>query len=131
MSKHSVESSLSLSDVVEHFEQWRQTRTKRTAIPPSLMDQALSLVGRYTFTRITRSLRLSPATFRMKCIERGLLKAKPGKPDQPMFVKIKPEPSAPPSSIEMAVHRPDGVSMGLRVTSREDASRFIMDFLKG
>ncbi|MBC8457736.1 MAG: hypothetical protein H8D67_07065 [Deltaproteobacteria bacterium] len=48
-----------LKEVQEQFETWRKTREKRTAIPDTLWEAAVSLSPRYSLYQISKALRLN------------------------------------------------------------------------
>jgi hypothetical protein len=48
-----------LKEVQEQFETWRKTREKRTAIPDTLWEAAVSLTPRYSLYQIAKALRLN------------------------------------------------------------------------
>lgn len=48
-----------LKEVQEQFETWRKTREKRTAIPDTLWEAAVSLTPRYSLYQISKALRLN------------------------------------------------------------------------
>ena len=58
--------SLSLSEVITHFEAWRSTRTGKSRIPAHLWQEALDLYPSYTITEITKPLRLGHTDFKKK-----------------------------------------------------------------
>ena len=53
--------ALTLEDVREHFEHWRNTRDKRRKIPESLWDEVRMLIGHYPTGQITKALHLNSA----------------------------------------------------------------------
>ena len=54
-----IESTLTLEQVAEHFKQWRTSKKKGKRIPEPLWNEAVSLVGSYGVSQVTRTLRLS------------------------------------------------------------------------
>ena len=51
---------LTLDEVKSHFDLWRATRTKkRERIPKSLWDEVKMLIGRYSFSEITKILSIN------------------------------------------------------------------------
>jgi hypothetical protein len=57
--KTANEASLTLPEVADHFQQWRSRKQPGARIPDHLWHEAISLVGAYQVTQITRTLRLS------------------------------------------------------------------------
>jgi len=48
--------TLTLSDVKQHFDHWRATRIKQSKIPDSLWCEVKTLIGRYSTAQITKAL---------------------------------------------------------------------------
>ncbi len=57
--KTSNGSTFTLEDVAKHFKQWRSVKKKGERIPDYLWSEAVSLVGTYGVSQVTRTLRLS------------------------------------------------------------------------
>jgi hypothetical protein len=64
----------------ERIEQWRRTRTKRTAMAPELWSAAVVLAQRHGVYQVARALRLD-----FECLKRRMAEA----------VAVAPPPSAP------------------------------------
>ena len=58
--------SLSLSEVISHFETWRLTRIGKSRIPVHLWQEAINLYPTYTVSEITKPLRLGHSDFKKK-----------------------------------------------------------------
>lgn len=58
--------SLTLSEVITHFEAWRSTRIGKSRIPAHLWREAIDLYPTYTVSEITRPLRLGHSDFKKK-----------------------------------------------------------------
>lgn len=58
--------SLTLSEVISHFEAWRSTRIGKSRIPAHLWQEAIDLYPTYTVSEITRPLRLGHSDFKKK-----------------------------------------------------------------
>ncbi len=71
--KTSFKSSLTLPEVADHFQQWRNIKQPWERIPDQLWYEAISLLGAYRVTQVTRTLRLSSTDFnkRRRLIEAG------------------------------------------------------------
>lgn len=48
--------TLTLSDVKQHFDHWRATRIKQSKIPDSLWSEVKTLIGRYSTAQISKAL---------------------------------------------------------------------------
>ena len=57
--KNVLSLQISLEDVRNQFEHWRQSRAKRAPIPPSLWQAAISLHPEHSVYEISKSLRLN------------------------------------------------------------------------
>ena len=51
--------TLEISDVKQHLDEWRNSREKRSAIPAHLWSEVLNLVGRYSSSILSRVLGIS------------------------------------------------------------------------
>ena len=58
--------SLTLSEVISHFEAWRLTRIGKSRIPVHLWQEAIDLYPTYTVSEITKPLRLGHSDFKKK-----------------------------------------------------------------
>ena len=58
--------SLTLSEVISHFEAWRLTRIGKSRIPAHLWQEAIDLYPTYTVSEITKPLRLGHSDFKKK-----------------------------------------------------------------
>ena len=61
-----IQSTLTLEEVAEHFEHWRQNKKKGERIPDQLWREAGDLLGRYGITQVTQTLRLSSTDFKKR-----------------------------------------------------------------
>ncbi len=61
-----LNNSLTLSEVISHFEAWRLTRVGKSRIPPHLWQEAIDLYPTYTVSEITKPLRLGHSDFKKK-----------------------------------------------------------------
>lgn len=114
-----TETTLTLEEVAEHFEQWRRSKKRGQRIPEQLWDEAVSLVGTYGVSQITRVLRLSGTDFnkRRGIVESG--KRRRGSGAKTTFVEIDQarvdqvlEPEA--GAAWMELERPDGLRLRIR-----------------
>ena len=119
--KTAIKSSLTLPEVAEHFQQWRSRKQPGERIPDHLWREAISLVGAYRVTKITRTLHLSSTDFNKR---RRLIEADQRQPDAAgatAFVEIKPQrmdqslaPAAAAGWLEL--ERPDGLRLRIQPT---------------
>jgi hypothetical protein len=58
--------SLTLNEVISHFEEWRLTRIGKSRIPAHLWQEAIDLYPTYTVSEITKPLRLGHSDFKKK-----------------------------------------------------------------
>ena len=58
--------SLTLNEVISHFEAWRATRVGKSRIPVHLSQEAIDLYPSYTVSEITKPLRLGHSDFKKK-----------------------------------------------------------------
>ena len=132
--KKSIGATLTLEEVAKHFKQWRSVKKKRERIPDHLWNEAVSLVGAYGVTEVTRTLRLSGTDLNKR---RGM--SVTGQHRQRSgggmaFVEIDPavvdkalRPEA--TTVWMELERPDGLRLRIQSTQGADmlalAERFM------
>ena len=132
--KTAIKSSLTLPEVAEHFQQWRSRKQLGARIPDHLWHEAISLVGAYQVTHITRTLRLSSTDFNKR---RRLIKAGQGQPDAAgatAFVEINPQrmdrslaPAASAGWLEL--ERPDGLRLRIQPTQGAELLTLVERFM--
>jgi hypothetical protein len=134
--KTSIESSLTLPEVTEHFQQWRNMKQPGERIPDHLWREAISLVGTYGVTQITRALHLSSTDFnkRRRLIEAG--QRQPDAAGETEFVEINPqrtdqtlEPTDAAGWLEL--ERPDGLRLRIQPTQGADLLALVERFMGG
>jgi hypothetical protein len=134
--KTSIESSLTLPEVTEHFQQWRNMKQPGERIPDHLWREAISLVGTYGVTQITRALHLSSTDFnkRRRLIEAG--QRQPDAAGETAFVEINPqrtdqtlEPTDAAGWLEL--ERPDGLRLRIQPTQGADLLALVERFMGG
>ncbi len=132
--KTAIESSLTLPEVAEHFQQWRNMKQPGERIPDHLWREAISLVGAYRVTQITRTLRLSSTDFnkRRRLIEAG--QRQPDAAGSTMFVEINPQrmdrtlaPAAATGWLEL--ERPDGLRLRIQPTQGAELLALVERFM--
>ena len=95
--------SLTLNEVISHFEAWRLTRIGKSRIPVHLWQEAINLYPSYTVSEITKPLRLGHSDFKKKILQ----------PHQELastdFIKIEQTPDKKniqtPYQLDNDVHR--------------------------
>jgi hypothetical protein len=107
--------------VADHFQQWRSRKQPGARIPDHLWHEAISLVGTYGVTQITRTLRLSSTDFNKR---RRLIEAGQHQPDAAgaaTFVEINPRrvdrtPAPAAAAGWLELERPDGWRLRIQPT---------------
>jgi hypothetical protein len=132
--KTAIESSLTLPEVADHFQQWRNKKQPGERIPDQLWREAISLVGAYRVTQITRTLHLSSTDFnkRRRLIEAG--QRQPDAAGETAFVEINPrlvdrtlEPTATAGWLEL--ERPDGLRLRIQPTQGAELLALVERFM--
>jgi hypothetical protein len=128
------EATLTLEAVAKHFVHWRREKNNGERIPEELWNQALTLLGTYGISQISRTLRLSYTELdkRRKAIEAG--RSRQGSGDDTAFVEIDralvdqaPEPGA--AAVWMELERPDGLRLRIRATHRVEMLALLDRFM--
>lgn len=118
-------SSLSLEEVIRHFETWRSNRpTARSRIPEELWKEAALLCESYPITHVSRSLRLNSHSLNQK---RSRFQS------SIRFVEVELNASSSFSSnpIQMELERPDGMKLRLNEVSEPGFHHVVDRFLTG
>ena len=132
--KTAIESSLTLPEVADHFQQWRNMKQPGERIPDQLWREAISLVGTYGVTQVTRTLHLSSTDFnkRRRLIEAG--QRQPDAAGATAFVEINPqrmdrtpEPAASAGWLEL--ERPDGLRLRIQPTQGAELLALVERFM--
>lgn len=132
--KTAIETRLTLPEVAEHFQQWRSRKQPGERIPDQLWREAISLVGAYGITQITRTLHLSGTDFnkRRRLIETGQCQADAA--GESAFVEINPgcvdrslEPAASNGWLEL--ERPDGWRLRIQPTQGAELLMLVERFM--
>ncbi len=101
-----------LAELIEHFDQWRQSRTTRgEPIPEPLSEPAVSLTQVLPLSRVAKRLRLNRQDLKKRCGQR--LKPQPPPPAVPTpdFIEVKPEPAWVAAGMDIELERPDGTRL--------------------
>ena len=106
--------SLSLEQVQQRFESWRQRRKKRTHIPQSLWKAAVALSQEYSICQLSKALRVNYTALKKQVIKSQNTELSPSEVSYPPFIEL-PAPTAPliESTIEMI--KSDGSVMRMHV----------------
>jgi len=131
----SMETSLTLQEVAEHFEQWRRGKQKGERIPEQLWQEAVSLVDTYGVSQVARTLRLGGRDLNKR---RGISTAgqhRHGPRDKTTFVEIDPvagsqAPGPKGSALWMELERPDGLRLRIQPTHGGDMLALVERFLE-
>ena len=125
---------LTLEEVAEHFAQWRSHKKKGERISERLWSEAIGLLGAYSVSQVTRSLRLSGADLNK---HRGMMdsgKARKSADREMAFVEIDRTlveqtlmPNAQPGVMEL--QRPDGWRLRVEPANRADMLALVERFM--
>jgi hypothetical protein len=132
--KKSIRATFTLEEVAEHFKQWRSVKKKRERIPDHLWHEAVSLVGAYGVSEVTRTLRLSGTDLNKRRGIIGTGQRRQGSDGGTTFVEIDPtlvDQALGPdvTAVWMELERPDGLRLRIQSTQGADmlalAERFM------
>lgn len=106
--------SLSLEQVQQRFESWRQRRKKRTHIPQSLWTAAVALSQEYSICHLSKALRVNYTALKKQVIKSNYTGPSASEVFSSPFIEL-PAPVAPliESTIEMT--KSDGSVMRMHV----------------
>jgi len=129
-----IESTLTLEEVAEHFEQWRKRKKNGERIPEPLWNEAIALVSRYGVSQVTRTLRLSGTDLNKRRGQIAGGKRRQGAGGETAFVEIDPlvmdqAPGPEASAVWMELERPDGLRLRIRPSGDADMLALIDRFL--
>ena len=133
-----------LETVVANFRHWRAHRTRRSKVPPELMEQAAALVGHYPVSKVSTSLGLDFNGFKRYCrLRNGIpceapsTRVRRAKPVSTAFVEVQPLapasglPEANRAAIRLELRRSDGATLQIQCAEPSVAERCIAQFLQG
>lgn len=105
-----------LADLIDHFDQWRQSRTTRgEPIPEPLWEQAVSLTRVLPLARVAKRLRLNRQELKKRCGQhRPAEPAPPAALPMPDFMEVKTQPPWLAAGMEIDLERPDGTRLHIR-----------------
>jgi hypothetical protein len=129
-----IESPLTLKTVAEHFEQWRRSKKKGERIPEQLWNEAVSLVGAYGVSQVTRALRLSGTDLNNRRGIEGTGKRRRGGDGKRAFVEVAPglvdQALGPEATAAwMELERPDGLRLRIRPNAGTDMLALLDRFM--
>jgi len=132
--KAPIESTLTLEEVTEHFEQWRTRKNNGERIPEQLWNEAVSLVDIYGVSQVSRTLRLGGSDLNKR---RGIVEAsqrRQGPSGKTAFVEIAPavmaqRPEPEVGAVWMELERPDGLRLRIRPTGGTDLLALVERFM--
>ena len=133
--KARIESTLTLEEVAEHFEQWRRNKRKGERIPEQLWSEAVDLVSSYGVSRVARTLRLGGRDLNKR---RGMIKtggSKDATGGETPFVEMDPvvmdQAVGPESaSVWMELERADGMRLRIRAAHGVDMLGLVERFME-
>jgi hypothetical protein len=129
-----IESTLTLEEVAEHFEQWRGSKRKGDRIPEQLWSEAVGLVRSYGVSRVARTLRLGGQDLNKR---RGIVKtggSKGATGGETPFVEMEPvvmDQAVGPESaaVWMELERGDGMCLRIRTAQGVDMLGLVERFM--
>jgi hypothetical protein len=132
--KAPIETPLTLEEVAEHFAQWRKRKKNGERIPEPLWNEAVSLVGSYGVSQVTRTLRLSATDLNKRRGQIGAGQRRQGRGGETAFVEIDPvvmdqTPGPEVSAVWMELERPDGLRLRIRPSGGVDLLALVERFM--
>lgn len=127
---------LTLEAVAKHFEQWRRSKRKGERIPERLWSEAVSLVGTYSISKVTRALRLSATDLNKRREGIESVKRQLDGSGKAAFVEVSSEivdqaSRAQYTSAWMELERPDGLRLRIGPGSGADLLAVLDRFVEG
>jgi hypothetical protein len=128
--------ALTLEAVARHFEQWRRNKRPGERIPERLWNEAASLVGAYSASKVTRTLRLSATDLNKRRGGIETVNRQGSGNSKAAFVEVAPEAieqTLRPSSTTawMELERPDGLRLRIGPGSGADLLAVLDRFVEG
>lgn len=124
------EQEIALDEAKNRITHWRQTRTKLRPIPESVWDAVLPLVGKYSYSTISKALGLSYEQIRGKIANRN---AKSGGSTHSFVTIGLPNITTnekPLSSCKIHLSKPDGVTLLIDGANEQFIQKIISDFMR-
>ena len=108
--QQSASKSLTLEQVCQQFEYWRQTREKRCPIPEKLWQAAESLYPEYSLYHISKALRLNYTDLKQR-FEHKQPTFTPPPIDAAKFIELNVNSPIPPAECLVEMEDPYGAKM--------------------
>ena len=108
--KQSASKSLTLAQVCQQFEYWRQTREKRCPIPEKLWQAAESLYPQYSLYHISKALRLNHTDLKQR-FEQKQADFIPPSIDAAEFIELNVNSPIPPAEYLVEMEDPYGAKL--------------------
>ena len=99
------------------FEQWRQQREKKGPIPNRLIEQAVSLIGQHSKSKITQSLKINSTM-----LNRWLIQYQASNHFIELTTPANQATPISPSDMTMQITLPDGLTIHIQGTAKQTAS---------
>ena len=133
--KTSIEKTLTLESVAEHFEQWRRRKKKGERIPEHLWSEAIELLDRYGISQVTRRLRLSGTDLNKRRGLSGAGRRRKGTDAGAAFVEIDRTEVAQASGLQataawLELQRPDGLRLRIQPANGTDVVALMARFME-
>ena len=112
--QQSESKSLTLEQVCQRFEYWRQTRKKRCPIPEKLWQAAESLYPEYSLYQISKALRLNHTDLKQR-FEQEPSAFIPPSIDCAEFIELNIDSPIPPAECMVEMEDPYGAKMRMHV----------------
>jgi len=127
---------LTLEAVAKHFEQWRRSKRKGERIPERLWSEAVSLVGTYSISKVTRALRLSATDLNKRREGIESVKRQGDGNGKAAFVEVSSgvvdqASRAQYTTAWMELERPDGLRLRIGPGSGADLLAVLDRFVEG
>lgn len=106
-----------LAEVEGQFQQWRETREKRTAVPEELWQAAVGLCSQHSLSQISRSLRIDYRQLKERGVESGVVASEEALETEGVeFVELGIRERQPSREYEVELEKADGSRMRVKVT---------------
>ncbi|MCG8598653.1 MAG: hypothetical protein MI807_00735 [Verrucomicrobiales bacterium] len=102
-----------LAQLMERFDQWRQTRpTRHDPIPDWLWEQATQLTSHLPLSRVAKRLRLNRQELKKRCGQNDQPQlTSPAPVPVPDFIEVKADPAWLATGMAIDLERPDGTRL--------------------
>lgn len=110
---------LSLEQVQQRFESWRLRRKKRTRIPRTLWQAAVSLSEEYSINHLSKALRVNYTELKKKVVNAQTAKKETSGISSSPFIEL-PVPAAPLTESTIEMIKSDGSVMRIQIKGITD-----------